>query len=282
MMRTVLALWTAALALAACLVLFMVPAQPKLLVEALERDGAGDVFIGTSLVGCAVPPKGVGALGGTEEHVRLYVSSLSERSALDLAEVALASRATRTIILEAYPFVRDFRDEVRGAKPLGLLERGADRVILVAQAFTAATRTFVQHWVRGRDPLAPFVVERPIDRPYNLRADTLERLYPIHVRPPREEARLAALVGQARARGVDVILVAPPRSETAVRLNGKARTADLQREIEDLATRLDVPVFAPVGPWADSLFTDQAHLNRAGRDRFLDALRQFGRVTHDG
>ena len=282
MMRTVLAVWVAAFALAVALMLLLPPAKLPLLVEALERDGAADVFIGTSLIGFAVPPKGVGALGGTEHHVRLYVSSLSERSALDLAEMALASRATRTIILEAYPFVRDFRYEVRGAKALGLLERGADRVILTAQTLSTSTRMFLQQRLQGRDPLAPFLAERPIDRPYSLKAATLENLYPIHVRTPREEARLVALVRQATARGVEVILVAPPRSEAAVRLNGRARTASLQRAIQDLAIRLDVPVFAPVGPWPDSLFTDQAHLNRAGRERFLSALRQFGRTAHDG
>ena len=74
---------------------------------------------------------------------------------------------------------------------------------------------------------------------------------------------------------MQVVLLAPPRSEAAADYLGEEATKNLESHVRDVANRLDLPVFMPQSFWPNEFFVDQAHLNRRGRQRFCAELAEW-------
>lgn len=282
MMRAVFGIWLSAILLTTVPAWLALAAVPGLHVQRLAAKDARIVVIGTSLVGFAIPPEGQGLLGEGRDHIRLAAGGMSEDLTLDLCEAALALERTETIVIEAHPFVRDFKDDRRPSRVHGVLGPGAAQIIQTARDLRPAVKLSLWRAGLRSDPFASLTAEYQVDNADGIRPHTLQRIYPLSIRPPRLEERLDALVAKAKARRVGIILVAPPRSATAARYNGPEVMQRLDQALVALAARLDVPLFAPSGPWPDGLFVDHAHMNRAGRDRFMTELRRFAVAAHAG
>ena len=92
------------------------------------------------------------------------------------------------------------------------------------------------------------------------------------------EDELVAMVARARRQGSRIILVLPPVSPAGVALMGAGQQRELATSAQGLARRLGVPLFSPDGPWSNSEFIDQGHVNSAGRHHFLSSLRRWWRA----
>jgi hypothetical protein len=115
--------------------------------------------------------------------------------------------------------------------------------------------------------------DRAVELPSKINTEALRRLYPLHIRAPSDMERLMRLVDTAHSRGVEIWLLAPPRSETASKLIGPNGKERLSEAVKQLASKLGCRLFSPAHFWPDNLFTDQAHLNIEGRARFLAELK---------
>lgn len=259
--------WLIALALATAL-----SVGPVLWVDRTDRAKESDIIVlGSSLMAYGVPVSGGGSdslLGDGRTHVRIATASLAEAALLARLEQAIAMRPA-IILVEANPLLVDFANRAN--------QRPCDSWSYPARIYLAVQQKRVldaYRRLRGRavssvfegdpdDVAATHVIDREVVR----------RLYPITIRAMCDEARLAALVAQARKQATRIILVLPPRSPDADRLLGAAVTSELRNRTLQLATRLGVEVFAPAGPWRNDEFTDLAHVNLRGRAHFLKDLR---------
>jgi len=103
----------------------------------------------------------------------------------------------------------------------------------------------------------------------------LGNLYPARLRSPKAFDLLEALVAARREKGLEVILVVMPRSETASQFLGAAFNSELDARLVALRGRFANMVWEPARFWPDRYFADHAHMNQAGRERFL---AEFGNV----
>lgn len=273
MIRGILAAWAAAFGAAAMVILAFLSVPPDERALGQPIPEAEVYFIGTSLIGHAVPPYGTGALYEGMDHIRLFAPGMREGLTLDLAEAAVATARVKVVAIEAYPFVRDFNHVKLEKDRRGVLEEQANTLVATALSVHAAVRTLDLRFGFGSDPMLRFIAERPVELPRRIREARLQLIYPLHIRPPSDMQRLKRLVDTARSRGVEVWLLAPPRSELAATLMGLEVNEQLSAAIEQLARSLDCKMFAPAKFWPNHLFRDQAHLNIEGRTRFLAELR---------
>ena len=231
--------------------------------------GAQIAVIGSSLTNYAFPKQAGGdrhdnasgsLLGDGRSHYRIGLPAISEAEALALVERATAERA-ELILLEVWPFVYDLPslhslrrcDQPARGLRIWLKERQQQQTDVVARLIGRATST-----EDGGEP-------PDIDRRTPERFAESGRGFALVVRGPCDIGRLARVVRAARSGGSRIILVAPPRSVTADRLLGADKVQALDSAARDLANRLDVPLFAPPGPWPDEHFVTMGHLDRSGR-----------------
>jgi hypothetical protein len=233
------------------------------------------VVIGSSLMRHAFPEQGPAKapIGEDQPYVRFAVSSLDEHEALDLLDRVL-KEPTKVILVEINPIAFDFAFEERQRREgrffspawvLNGLREFSDRARLGLRAVVdtlsgAATVT--------QQVTAP---PRP-DRPFYIDQDLLARLYPLFLRPPREAGRLRLQIARAREKGIEIVLLAPPRSTAAANYIGEDVTLQIRKHLAAVAEGLGLPLFQPAVAWPDNLFVDQAHLNRAGARRFQEEL----------
>jgi hypothetical protein len=109
------------------------------------------------------------------------------------------------------------------------------------------------------------------------RGDTREvaLFYPATVHPPRNSAALAAVLADARRKGIHVVWMSPPRSETLASYVGPAYEEAFEAQLKDFAKKFGAEIWRPVKSWPDELFVDHAHLNHAGRARFFAEFRRY-------
>lgn len=274
--------WLAAVLLAGALAGALLLRGPDLRVQMMQSLQARTVIIGTSVVGNAFPSRGKGLLGDDAPYARIAINRMPASQILTMADAALRGGQADLIVIEGYPFIRDFSDELRGEQATGLFEQGAEALIAMGRQLSESAAILAWRGGLWGNPLAKGLAERDIDSPTKVSKRTLRVIYPMAVRPARDLDRLRAFAAAARAAGVTVVLVAPPRSELAAGWNSAATLAQVQQALTDLGATLGWQVFSPARPWPDHLFTDHAHLNRAGRERFLAEFQQFAGPHHGG
>jgi hypothetical protein len=265
--RQLVLAWLIALALATAL-----SVGPVLWVDRTSRATDSDIIvIGSSLMAYAVPVSGGGSdslLGDGRSHSRIAIRGLMETTLLARLEKAIAMRP-ELIFVEANPLLVDFAYRAN--------QRTCDGWSYPVRTYLAVQRNRVLIAYRGLRGIEGVYAGEPDDlaAPHAIDPAEVRLLYPITIRAMCDEARLAALVAQARKQATRIILVLPPRSPDADRLLGTAVASDLRNQTLQLAARLGVEVFAPAGSWRNDEFTDLAHVNSRGRAHFLEDLRAW-------
>ena len=241
-------------------------------------NGAQIAVIGSSLTRHAFPKQGgagqgsapAGLLGDGRSHYRIGLPAVSEPEVLALIDRAVAERA-ELVLLEAWPLVYDVQ-QVHAARRC---DQPARRVRVWLKQRQQAWTDAVAHWTGrvvstddGGDP--PDLDNRD---PQAFAASV--RAYGLVLREPCDMDKLARAVRAARAAGTRIMLVAPPRSLTADRLLGAEQVAAVDKAAQGLARQLEVPLFAPSGPWPDNRFVSIGHFNRAGRAQMHAELRAW-------
>lgn len=240
--------------------------------------GAPIAVIGSSLTSYAFVKQAGGdgrgdarsLLGDGRSHFRIGLPAISEAEALALVEQAAAERA-ELILLEVWPFIYDVQsthaarrcDQPARGLRIWLKESQRQQTDVVARLIGRATSTD-----DGGEP--PDIDSRT---PEGFAASA--RGFGLVMRGPCDMDRLARAVRAARSGGSRIILIAPPRSVTAERLLGADQVQALDNAARDLARRLDVPLFAPAGPWPDGRFVSIGHLSSAGRGEMQSRLRAW-------
>ncbi|WP_188518558.1 hypothetical protein [Alsobacter metallidurans] len=239
-----------------------------------ETGSAAVVAIGSSLLRYSIPPRGSAQqslLGDGAEHVRLALDQITETEQMELLGKALSSRA-KTILLEVNPLVFDFRDQTP--------ERHASRSL---SERLGAWQRRLGEWVRSglknllgatQTPLA--LTEAPsLNQPNRISSAKLAALYPLSLHRPREEGTLQTMIAQAKRQGATIVLICPPRSQTAAEFMGPIAAETLRAHIQATADRLGLPLFAPAFAWPDTYFIDQGHMNWQGRRKFMGELANW-------
>ena len=241
-------------------------------LPAEDLGGAPVVFVGSSLIKAAVPSRPVpgGVLGDGRPHRRLARGGITEARALQFTADALA-QGPDLVFLEVNPFALDFAREaqIHAARAAAGPDLGLPLLTERVEAGLAR--------LSGKR-LEPPEGDRPLDKTIAAVPDAIALHYPVTLRPPREAAALQAVAEQARAAGIPLVLVAPPRSGAARAAMGDAAAGALSRHLAALAAALDLPLFAPGPVWPDALFYDHAHMNAAGQTRFLAELQDWARA----
>ncbi|ROZ74913.1 hypothetical protein [Ramlibacter sp. WS9] len=237
-------------------------------------DGAQIAVVGSSLMLHAIPPSGLNrdaVLGDGRSHRRIGVRSISEKELLSLAARALDERAA-LVLLEVNPLIRDFPgpDDESCTDWLTSLRT---TVHLKRRAIAGATRRALG--LAAREPAMAEAIG--LDE----RSTQIERQlalhYPLHLREPRCRQELNRIVAAAHRQGAQVVLVLPPRSNTAHAYLGQSQAVELELRARRLAHELGTPLFDAGSPWPDHEFVDHAHLASSGRERFLRELRHWWR-----
>ena len=259
--------------------------------QTAHRDPASDepipeapiVVIGSSLMMYAIPPISSGKnslLGDSRKHVRLALSNITEPQTIGLLKRVIASQ-TEQVFVEIHPFCFDFSFQ----KPRdGIFQQTHlhDFIDQIRTFSVLSRRELGRRSGWHSDTKAQLSIEQTItheptrlDEAFHIARDSLDQVYPLHLRAPRHLDQLEELLGLAQERHLEIVLVATSRSQTAVDYIGSESADALERHIQDVARRLDLPLFQPARCWPDEYFIDQAHMNRRGRERFCNELAKW-------
>jgi len=239
-------------------------------VERLQPPPFG-VFIGTSLVALALPAEQPAkdifrTAEASDLFVRIASASLSDAEILE--RVRLAVRAgVKKIFVEIDPLLRTFRAEPKRVAGLRRVRDFGDRLHNAAR-----------QWL-GRGPPATNIgalIDSPGDTIYDGNIRELALIYPVHVHAPRDPAAIAEALAIARRRGLDIVWVAMPRSQTAAAYLGPAFETAFSGQLQAFAAAFNATVWRPAIFWPNEFFIDQAHMNAAGRARFTSEFRRYG------
>jgi len=228
------------------------------------------IVLGSSLSSVAVPPQmrldaepGSGAPALTALRIALPCTQPQELARL--LELA-TSRGVSVILFEINHFLYD----LKSCHPeRGLRARLGDFVLFL--------RWRIKWAIYGTDSaLAEAAYESTfLKQIYDGDESRLRRDYRISLRPPEAFGLLEPVLAAGRKKGLRVILVVLPRSETASRFLGTAFNSGLDTRIADIRDRFANMVWEPARSWPDRYFADQGHMNRAGRERFMAALARI-------
>jgi hypothetical protein len=242
------------------------------------------VFIGSSLLENGLPPEAhEGALGDGRAHLRLAARGISEARLLGLAEGVAAQGDVQTLVLEIQPFVRSFttKDTVaRGPwSPLGWVQLA----LIECRMLGDRLRNLVLDLVGATDNLGRYMREPALlDGPQQLDFEDEHIGYPLILREPEHPEALAAFLERAKGQAIDVYFIAPPQSQAAAEVQGRAAVVALQAHIRDIADRFDTPLLLEPEVWPNAFFIDHGHLNRRGRERLATVLSERWSVRHGG
>ncbi|MBW7921428.1 MAG: hypothetical protein H3C51_04930 [Rubellimicrobium sp.] len=220
----------------------------------LAASGPEAVFIGSSLIGAAVPPVNAGGPETPDlDWQRLFRNGADRHDLLIMAEAV--TPYTRFLFVEAaallraggsdavwpasvlFDFSRHLRNEARAVADV----EGADLLDLRRES----------EFVDRDDPVGPRSIPAP---------DPL---------PVADLARWRALAEVLAARGGALVLVDPPRVDLVLTRSDRDRRAQEQDHARTLAGQMGAGLFQPAPWWEAGRFTTGGHMNRAGRARFV-------------
>jgi hypothetical protein len=232
------------------------------------------VVIGSSLMKSAVPSFGQGndsLLGDGRAHVRYAVGSITEDTTVELLRLALNDGA-KTVLIEANALAFDF-----ASKGSTFHQDGAQLDRLIKPLFDLSTRIRqkLREFIFGQHPTVTFISEADnLDNHFSVKPNAKAK-YPLYLRLPQYPDLLEATLMLASKNGVELILIAPPRSQWAADVMGPEATETLRLHFQTLSDRLNLPLFQPSAVWSNEHFIDAAHMSRQGRTRFLNELAQW-------
>lgn len=232
------------------------------------------VVIGSSLMKSAVPSFGQGndsLLGDGRAHVRYAVGSITEDTTVELLRLALNGGA-KTVLIEANALAFDF-----ASKGSTFHQDGAQLDRLIKPLFDLSTRIRqkLREFIFGQHPTVTFISEADnLDNHFSVKPNAKAK-YPLYLRLPQYPDLLEATLMLASKNGVELILIAPPRSQWAADVMGPEATETLRLHFQTLSDRLNLPLFQPSAVWSNEHFIDAAHMSRQGRTRFLNELAQW-------
>lgn len=236
---------------------------------------AADIaFLGTSLVRDAVPDKGPaeGILGDGRSHVRVWGLALDERAETRLLN-AVIDAGIGTIFLEPYPYIRRFAGDPQKSISPSWVERVETNLVSAVLRLRVGRRTMLNRLLSRTGENEAIRQARTFDGDLS----SSKRDYPLRLTFPGNPAALRAAVQRAKVKGLKVIVMGLPRSQSLVDYLGPDQVRQLEERVETLAASLDVPLWSPANAWPDDRFVDQGHLNSNGRRAFVAALRdRFG------
>lgn len=250
------------------------------------------VIIGSSLMRHAVPPLGYGddsLLGDGRAHIRLEISSISEGQTVALLRRVLNSDV-KTVMIEANALAFDFASSApaynqSSSWPMALMKPLMDlstytrqRVKRVSSLIEKRSTSISEAELETKFVVKPGYIashEAELETKFYVKPNYIASHYPLHLRLPKHPEVLEAAQRMAAENGVDLILIAPPRSEFAANAMGAEATEMLRLHFQALAHHLNLPLFQPSAAWPNDHFIDAAHMNRSGRARFLNELAQW-------
>lgn len=228
------------------------------------------VVIGSSLMRSAVPSFGQGKdslLGDGRAHARLAISSITESQTVELLKLVIRSGA-RTVLIEANALAFDFAPSRQGNAQLAVS-------IKPLLELSTSTRQKLRGIISGPQTLVTLTSEAEnLDANFSVQPGSKAN-YPLYLRFPGYPDALESALMLASANGVELILIAPPRSQLAENVMGSEATETLKLHFQTISLRLKLPLFQPSGVWSNDHFIDTAHMSRRGRTRFLNELAQW-------
>jgi len=247
------------------------------------------VFIGTSLTRFAIPPGATGdaLLWDEVSHSRLsFGGSIDSRAHITALLNHSLDAGAEEIYVEVYPFLRRFKSELRLAKKRATLAESAiwrgvvDKDVQKAWFHFGVILREPIRMILGRRTFNKFPMLYPEDVPFldetGLRVEKqMEQLYPYKVTALEDPESLDSLkpsVARSEEQGAHLAFLAYPISEAAAERLGEPLLAELRSSLTLFERRLKVPVLGSVEVWPNRYFVDNAHMNRAGRERFLKRL----------
>jgi hypothetical protein len=233
------------------------------------------VVIGSSLMRHAVPPLGdkvSGLLGDKRAHARMGINGITEAETVHVLDLVLKNGA-RTVFIEANALAFDFAN---GVPEVGWERVRPDVMMRALLSVSTLARESISKWLKPR-PSTLLIDAKELDATFFVRPDDLVNLYPLRLRLPKDPKALEKVLKDANAAGVELILVAPPRSQLAADAMGIEANQTLQQHYQALALNMKLPLFYPATAWPDDHFIDTAHMNRRGRTRFMEELAQWYR-----
>lgn len=267
--------WIAAIAITVgALALLARPAQ-------LPRPDFGDAkvaVIGTSLVHRAVPASGLEGelLPGKGPHIRIGLAASTRTEMLTLVEQASAD-GVDTILLEANPLIFSLPDQSANLHCASLSCAARYQAAHWRRAFSAGVRALLGLPDADAARLENGLSE-PTEQQWQPAAPVAEEIgFTFHAKGTND---IADTVAGAKAQGVEIALLLPPRSPSAESLLPEGQSTELEQRAHELAAELGVPLFAPKDGWTDADFVDRAHMSKQGRARFLRELRTWWVAGH--
>ena len=243
------------------------PRPPSVAVDLTDIE---IVAIGSSYTFRAFPmnPIPAGLLGDDRNHRLLVSPGQTAEQSLYLFRLAIEAGAD-TILLEANDFL--FDSIAPDPDPI----RSPDQWI--AEFFRAVTlglRTERQH----RDHPGGLVLSTTdtIDVHDRIMRNRFQDAPPLRVKYLTEVSReFSALVANARARGVEIVLVLPPVASSFDSALEGTTYAAMTGHAEAFAARTGLPIWVPQDAWPDDHFMDRRHVNRRGRARILSEIADW-------
>ncbi len=235
--------------------------------------GVGIAVVGSSLSRYAIPAEGSAGmlLGDARGHRRIGPSMATEAEILDLFEAAIDDRAD-VILIEINTLIRDFAkaEQVESCDGMqSVIRSNAWRERLeVAYAFRRWLGVSTNYREGNGEPV-------DIDREQAIDPRVMREVYPLKLHFPSCRKRLDRLIARARQQGVETAFFLAPRSEAALTFMPAGQNAALEQLARSLARDVDLPIFAPPGPWSNAFYKDNSHFNLQGRARFDAELRQW-------
>lgn len=267
-------IWCAAITLVTLIVVALNTFTKDPQVNFENIPAAPVVVIGSSLMGSAVPSFGQGTdslLGDGRAHVRYAVSGITEDQTLELLQLVLNGGA-KTVLIEANALAFDFASK-RSAFNQDRAQ--LDRLIKPLFDLSARIRQKLREFIFGQQAIVTLTSEvNNLDNHF-LVMPNAKANYPLHLRLPQYPDVLEATLMLASKNGVELILIAPPRSQWAADVMGPEAIETLRLHFQTLSDRLNLPLFQPSAAWSNEHFIDAAHMSRQGRMRFLNELAQW-------
>lgn len=230
-----------------------------------DLDPVPDLLvIGTSLTNMAFPPRirrerSEGSEGKTWQGLRIAMSCGQPDDLARLLDAAVA-RGIAQILIE----INHFLYRVDGCHA----ETGVKAMLA---NFVTGLRWRIKWTLLGTDAALAAAEREPttLGQIYDGDGSRLATEYSVTLRPSETIDLLTPALAAARQKGLDVILVVMPRSDTASRFAGGAFNTGLDARVAALRARVPNVVWEPARSWPDRYFADRAHMNLAGRERIL-------------
>lgn len=225
------------------------------------------IFIGTSLVRDAFPP-GLSAeeifftAKPGDRIIRASLNNLSDTKTVERFRYAV-NAGIKQIFVEIDPMLRTFRSDHAWVR---IVVDFSDRLRSAARGLLGIRSAATDSNMSG---------DGAREGVYDGNIGALLSSYPVIIHAPYDPAAIADILAIARTKGLNVVWVAMPRSRTAADYLGPAFENDFQARLQAFATEFDAKIWRPALSWPNEFFLDQAHMNGAGRARFLHELKLF-------